>query len=132
MAVSLEARVPLLDRAVVEFMASLPASYKVHGWRLKYLFKRAVSGLLPPVLLKQEKEGFNVPVARWLREDLRGLLTDTLNRDGIEALGVLRSPPVDDMVRRHLDGRSDCGRELWTLLMFALWHARYMKSVTGI
>jgi asparagine synthase (glutamine-hydrolysing) len=126
MAVSLEARVPLLDRAVVEFMASLPSSYKVHGWQLKYLFKRAVSGLLPGELLKRRKEGFNVPIARWLRRDLRDLVTDALSRDRLQTIGVLNPAAVESLIRQHLDGRADRGREVWTLVMFGLWHARYM------
>lgn len=132
MAVSLEARVPLLDRRVVEFMAALPSTYKVHGWELKYLFKRAVRGLLPEGVLGRKKEGFNLPVARWLRQDLRGLSTDMLAERRLEDIGVLDPSVVQGMLRDHLSGTTDYGRELWALLTFALWHDTYIQGQRSV
>jgi asparagine synthase (glutamine-hydrolysing) len=137
MAVSLEARVPLLDRGVVEFMAALPSSYKVHGWELKYLFKRAVKDIVPQTIIQRKKEGFNMPVARWVRQDLRELTLDVLSPSRLSDLGIFNRDVIESMLIEHLDGTVDRGREVWTLLMFALWHEEFcrkdiaMKNVTA-
>jgi asparagine synthase (glutamine-hydrolysing) len=128
MAVSLEARVPLLDREVVEFMSSLPSEYKTHGWRLKYLFRKAAGRVLPDTLVDRKKAGFSVPVARWLRRDLRDLVGDMLNASRLRNVGVMDPNAVAEVVRQHMDGRVDRGREIWSLLMFGLWHARYVEG----
>jgi asparagine synthase (glutamine-hydrolysing) len=128
MAVSLEARVPLLDRAVVEFMARLPSSYKLHGWELKHLFKQSVKGLLPEKILKRKKEGFSIPVAQWLRDDLHDLMVDTLSSERIRSIGLLDEAVVAQTINAHLDRRFDHARELWSLLMFVLWHDNYVSG----
>jgi asparagine synthase (glutamine-hydrolysing) len=128
MAVSLEARVPLLDRGVVEFMAALPSSYKVHGWELKYLFKRAVKGIVPESIVRRKKEGFNMPVARWLRQDLRELMLDMLSPTRLTDMELFNTRMIEDMLVEHLDGTVDRGRELWTLLMFALWREELCRK----
>lgn len=126
MAVSLEARVPLLDRAVVEFMASLPSSLKTRRLDLKYLLKRAVRDVVPRSVVQRKKEGFNVPVSRWLRHDLRDLTLDVLSPAHVKEMGMLDQTVVAQVVKEHLDGTVDRGRELWLLLMFGLWHDRYL------
>lgn len=131
MAVSLEARVPLLDHHVVEFMARLPSSYKVRGWTLKYLMKRAVRDLLPSEIVHRRKEGFSIPVARWMRTDLRELMLDTLSAESVRSMGVLDHAAVQRTIDQHLAGRVDRGRDLWALLMFALWHRQYALTAPG-
>jgi asparagine synthase (glutamine-hydrolysing) len=128
MAVSLEARVPLLDRAVVEFMARLPSSLRVHGWELKYLFKRAVAEILPPTIIHRKKEGFNVPIARWLRQDLRDFTLETLSPQRVRATQLLDEVLVTQTLEEHLAGHVDRGRELWSVLMFVLWHKHYVED----
>jgi asparagine synthase (glutamine-hydrolysing) len=126
MAVSLEARVPLLDRAVVEFMARLPSDRKVHGWQLKRLLKRSVHGILPDNIVNRKKAGFSIPVSAWLKNDLRGLVQDTLAPHALRDMSFLDPTVVQEIVEQHLNGRVDRGREIWSLLMLALWHREYM------
>jgi asparagine synthase (glutamine-hydrolysing) len=128
MAVSLEARVPLLDRSVVEFMAGLPSSYKVHGWTLKYLMKRAMRGIVPDEIIDRQKAGFNVPIARWLRSDLREFMQESLSDSHLRSMGVFDPAVVQETIAEHLSGRVDRGRDLWALLMFSLWHSRYLEN----
>ena len=78
MACSLEARSPFLDHKVMEFAATLPCSFKIRRTTLKYLLKRAGGELLPPKNMYRRKMGFGVPVASWMRNDLRPLLEDCL------------------------------------------------------
>ncbi len=132
MAVSLEARVPLLDRSIVEFMAGLPSSLKVHGWTLKYLLKKAVTGVVPDSIIHRKKEGFSIPISLWLREDLRDLMLDSLSSSNLKASGLLDERTVADTIDQHLSRRSDRGRELWSLLTFALWYERYANPSRGV
>ncbi len=125
MAVSLEARVPLLDRSVVEFMARLPTRYKVHGWTLKFLLKQATKDMLPPDINRRKKAGFNVPVARWLRSDLRDVMMEALSPTEVRNADLFDPTAIQTLIQEHDSGRADHGRELWCLLTFALWSRHY-------
>src|SRR5205807_2410161 len=78
MAHSIEARVPLLDHTLVEFAASLPAALTLRGGRGKYIFKKALTGIVPDEILTRSKKGFSVPLAYWFREGLGDYLGDHL------------------------------------------------------
>jgi asparagine synthase (glutamine-hydrolysing) len=120
MAHGLEARSPLLDRDLMEYVARLPDHYKRKGAASKIVFKKAVASLLPPEILRRPKHGFGVPLGDWFRGELRPMAEDTLlsaprlgrwlRRDGLEAL-----------LRAHARGRADHGHRLWTLLTLELW-----------
>jgi len=122
MAHSLEVRVPFLDHEVVEFVASLPPDLRMHGLTKKYILKQAVCRLLPRDIVRGRKRGFNVPIGRWLRRELRDLLGDYLSASIIKRQGYFDSQTIGEMVRRHHDGRVDYSRQLWGLLMFSMWH----------
>ena len=121
MAHSLEVRVPLLDNYVADFVATLPPDLRLHRLTKKYLLRRALEGLLPPQILQRGKRGFNVPVARWLRGELRDLVSDYLSPTAVRRQDYFDPAVVDDIVRRHQSGRADYSRNLWGLLMFCLW-----------
>ncbi|MFN8523029.1 MAG: asparagine synthase (glutamine-hydrolyzing) [Chloroflexota bacterium] len=131
MACSLETRVPLLNRVLVDFMAGLPSRYKVRGLETKYLLKRAVADLLPASIVNRRKKGFNFPVAATLRTTLRPLLLDVLSDDHLRRQGLFDPAQVGRLVREHLDGRMDHRKPLWTLVMFQLWHARFLADRGG-
>jgi asparagine synthase (glutamine-hydrolysing) len=120
MAHALEARSPLLDRPLFEYVASLPDRLKRRGRRGKVVFKEAVRDLLPPSILRRRKHGFGVPLGAWFRGELRPMVEDTLllrprlgRRLRVEAVRAI----FDD----HVSGRSDRGHQLWTLLTLELW-----------
>jgi asparagine synthase (glutamine-hydrolysing) len=125
MAHSLEVRPPFLDHRIVEFAATLPESFKVHGSRLKYLLKELMRDKLPRSILERRKEGFDIPAHDWFRGVLQPLLMDTLNRDTVEATGFFRWSAVEDVLRRHLDRRANLGYHLWGLLTLFLWMKRW-------
>jgi asparagine synthase (glutamine-hydrolysing) len=125
MAVSLELRVPFLDHTLVEFMAQVPGQFKIKGNRKKHLLKQAFAADLPRSLLNRRKAGFSIPVARWLREDLRGLLEDYLSADRLSRQGFFEPIVVEVLKREHFEGRRNNSSVLWALLMFQLWAENY-------
>ncbi|MEV7006435.1 asparagine synthase (glutamine-hydrolyzing) [Streptosporangium sp. NPDC051022] len=121
MANSLEARSPFLDHHLMEWAAGLPTALNLRRGQTKLLLKRAVAPWLPAELLRYPKQGFGVPLASWLRGELRELAHDVLTDDTARNRGVFRPAAVRGLLRRHIEGADHSGR-LWTLLQFELWH----------
>ena len=126
MAHSLETRPPLLDHHVVDYAASLPAHMKVRGLKRKIVLRRAVRDLLPEPLLRRRKHGFSIPLAAWLRRDLCPLLLDVLSPQAVRRTGIFDPAEVRHLISEHLAGRRDLSRNLWGLLIFMVWHQRFM------
>ena len=120
MAVSLEARVPLLDHPLVEFAVSLPSRLKLRGGTGKWVFRKAIEGLVPPSVLEKPKQGFAVPLAHWFRGDLRYRL-DALAADGAPVLEYAERAVVARLRDEHLSGRRDQSGTLWRLLALDIW-----------
>ena len=132
MAVSLEVRAPFLDPRVAEFAASLPASYKLRGRKTKYILKRAVRDYLPPFVTRRGKKGFGVPVAEWLKENLRPLARDLLSPERVRRAGVFNPEYVTRLQDEHERGVANHRKLLWTLLMFELWHESFIETARRI
>ncbi len=124
MAVSLEVRCPLLDHRLMELAAKIPSSLKLRGREGKYIFKRAMSGLLPPEVLNRRKQGFVVPLAEWLRKDLREL-AESLLFDSAASDGWLEPVAIRKLWQRHQSGLRDYSRPLWAVLMFRMWQRTF-------
>ena len=125
MANSLETRAPMLDYRFVEFAASVPSSYKLHGKEKKYLLKKAFEGYLPHDILYRKKMGFSVPLAQWLRHELRSLAEPVLTSPESPLARFFRMDMVAGLWRTHLEGKNHYTQELWTLLTLALWQQEY-------
>jgi asparagine synthase (glutamine-hydrolysing) len=128
MACSLEVRAPFLDVELVEFLGTVPSRLKLRGLETKYLLKQAMADRLPDGIATRAKKGFGIPVAAWLKTDLRQLMTDELSAERLRDQGIFDSVEVERMMREHLGGRRDHRKPLWTLLMFQLWHRRHASS----
>ena len=128
MAVSLEVRAPFLDPRVAEFAASLPCRYKLHGHKTKYILKKAVKELLPPFVTRRGKKGFGVPVAEWLKDNLRPLARDLLSPERVRRAGVFNPAFVARLQDEHERGVANHRKLLWTLLMFELWHESFVET----
>jgi asparagine synthase (glutamine-hydrolysing) len=126
MAASLEARSPFLDHKVMEFAASLPATYKLRGLTTKYLLKRALRELLPEENLTRRKMGFGVPISHWFRGELKEFLSDSILSGRAQQRGYFNPEVVHQLVNQHADGRRDYAPQLWTLLMLELWHREFI------
>ena len=129
MAHSLEARSPLLDHKVMEFMARVPADLKLRGGTSKYLLKAAFRGILPDEILNRRKMGFGVPLGRWLREGLKELLVDTVLSDRAMSRGYFNVPAIRQMVQVHLSGSDRFQYLLWDLLLLERWHQMFIDQV---
>ncbi|MDP6544454.1 MAG: asparagine synthase (glutamine-hydrolyzing) [Phycisphaerae bacterium] len=129
MAHSLEARVPFLDHRVVEFCATVPPGLKLKGLRTKkHLLKTAMRGRLPKSVIKRRKEGFNQPVPRWISEDMKPFVLDTLSGRAIEDTGLLNAKYVGELLSSHFDGSADNSHQIWCVLTLVLWYDQFMRN----
>ncbi|MBI2221881.1 MAG: asparagine synthase (glutamine-hydrolyzing) [Acidobacteria bacterium] len=128
MAHSLESRVPLLDNDVIDFAATLPAAFKIRDGRRKHILKLAAAPLLPPDILDRPKHGFGVPIGAWFRGGLRELFHDILLSPVTRSRGYFDARFVDRLVGEHLSATRDHSLRLWQLLVFELWHRRYLDA----
>ena len=106
-------------------MINVPGRYKIKGKEKKWLLKRAFLPELPREVLYRRKAGFSLPVARWLREDLRDLLEDRLSPHVLYAHGLFDPSVVEVLKREHLERKRNNSVVLWSLLMFQLWLHHY-------
>jgi asparagine synthase (glutamine-hydrolysing) len=118
MANSLEVREPLMDHPLVEWLASLPATMKVHGGEGKYLLKKAMEPDLPAAILYRRKQGFAVPLCGWFRGPLRQRVREALFGARLADTGLFDTGTLRHLVDAHLSGARDYSAPLWSLLMF--------------
>jgi asparagine synthase (glutamine-hydrolysing) len=128
MAYSLEARSPLLDHKVMEFMARVPASLKLRGGESKHLLKSALRGILPDAIIDRPKMGFGVPLGSWLRGSLKEMLFDTVLSDRALTRGYFKPAAVRAMVSAHMAGSNEYHYILWDLLLLERWHRMFIDQ----
>lgn len=119
---------PYLDRHLVEYTGRLPDYFKVNRLKKRYLFKMAMSDILPEEILHKKKQGFGLPVAVWLRRGgaLRAMVCDNLlSRHALER-GYFRPAFLQQLIERHERGLWDHSAEIFRLLMLELWHREYI------
>ncbi|HYE93720.1 MAG TPA: asparagine synthase (glutamine-hydrolyzing) [Terriglobales bacterium] len=122
MAHSIESRVPLLDHTLVEFVAALPARFTLRRGAGKYLFKRALAGMVPPAILARPKKGFGVPLTYWFREGLQEFIADHLLGPGALSGEYVRRSAVERLFALYRStGRAGYLNQLWTILVLELW-----------
>jgi asparagine synthase (glutamine-hydrolysing) len=126
MASSLELRAPFCDHRVIEASLAITPAVKTRGLRLKSLLKTAYADVLPPAVLSHRKQGFMIPLARWLREDLRPLMDDLLDPEQLRARGLFRVDSVARLRAEHGAGQRSHADRLWTLMMAELWLREYL------
>jgi asparagine synthase (glutamine-hydrolysing) len=127
MANSLEVRAPFLDNEFTEYVTGIPASFKLKNFTTKWILKEALKGRLPERNIAKPKQGFAVPVAKWLKSDLKGLLLDAFDRKKIEREGIFNYAYVDGLIKEFMGNRDDTRKEIWALFMFEMWYDKWMK-----
>lgn len=126
----ISARFPYIDPALVAYTGRLPQRYKVRGLNKRYLFKRAMAGVLPEAVLKKKKQGFGLPIAVWLRHDaafqahVRAVLFDPRT----QARGWFEADFIEQLLSEHLRGSWDHSAAIWSLVVLELWLRRHLDA----
>jgi asparagine synthase (glutamine-hydrolysing) len=125
MANSIELRVPLLDHKLLEFAASLPGSYKVHGCETKYIAKRALEKKVPREIIERKKTGFPVPYDSWLRGELRDWLSSVLLDGNTLSRGYFSRASIEQLIATNQRDGS-YAKEVFSLATLELWHRAFV------
>jgi asparagine synthase (glutamine-hydrolysing) len=126
MSQGLEGRSPFLDHHLAEFVATLPASLKMRGNRLKYLMREVARGYLPERILNRPKQGFMFPLAYWMKGRLLPLLRDLPQTSSLVRNGIFRKEAITQLVAEHVANRADHHVRLWMILNAELWYRMYL------
>jgi len=126
MAVSLEAREPLLDHRLLEFAARVPTSLKLKDGRSKYLLRKVLDRKVPRAILERGKSGFAAPIGEWLRGPLAPMTEELIGDGRLRDRGVFNDAEVSRLWREHCDGRADHRHRLWQLIMLELWFRQFI------
>jgi len=128
MAVSLETRVPFLDKSVVEFSASLPLDYKIRDGVTKWVLREVLYKYVPKDLIERPKMGFGVPLGEWLRGPLRDWAESLLDAKRLRDEGFFNAPLLRQKWHDHLTGKHNWHHQLWNVLMFQAWLETNQKA----
>jgi asparagine synthase (glutamine-hydrolysing) len=126
MAHAVEARVPYLDHELVEFMAQIPANYKLKLFGDKYIMRKAMYNIIPPIICRRKKTGFTVPLGSWFKGNLRIKVEEVLNREAVETQGYFNWNYVEHILGRNLNNQY-YRRQFWVLFTFAMWHKMFLS-----
>ncbi len=128
MATSLEVRVPLLDKELVELAFRVPQELKIRGQNTKAILKRLAARHVPREDIYRPKQGFSIPMKRWLRTDFRPIVEDLLSQKRVNDDGLFNWECVERLKREHNKGRADHSHVLWSLTVFQAWKDRWLDS----
>jgi asparagine synthase (glutamine-hydrolysing) len=128
MVVALEARAPLLDYRLAEFLARIPAELRYRNRSKKYLLKLAFEGILPAEILHRPKMGFGVPIKHWFRNEAADFAREVLLSPSARGRGLFQMSEVELILQRHAAGKRDFSQKIWSLLFFELWCRAWMDS----
>ena len=130
MAESVELRVPFLDEDLVQLVESMDPSMKVHGRTGKWIHKQAMSRLLPDEIVNRRKLGWETPLGKWLRADLKPLLEEVLLGEGELCRTLFDEAELRRLIAVHERGERDLTKQLFLLLSLGLWHRGYVAGGT--
>lgn len=128
MANSLEARAPLLDHKLIEFVTKIPARLKLKGAETKYIFKKAMNEIVPREILYREKQGFGVPINEWINSRLKEKINATLLEKRTLERGYFEKRYIETLLNEHRRQRRDHSHALWILWMLELWHRKFVDN----
>ena len=126
MAVSLETRVPYLDKDLVELAFRVPSKFKLEGNETKAILKRVAARLVPKECVYRPKEGFSIPIKHWLNSEFKPLLEGYLNEKDIQQDGLFNWETVKRLKKEHHQGTANHSHILWALIVFHDWQKRWL------
>jgi asparagine synthase (glutamine-hydrolysing) len=125
MAVSLESRVPLLDKRIVDMVSTMPAGMKFKGGQMKYLLKKAVSHIVPKSINdRKDKMGFPVPLHMWAKKEASGFISDVLLSKASRERGIFDIKKLETLIQSE----QAFGRNLWGAICLELWFKEFMDG----
>jgi len=129
MAVSLEAREPMLDHKLLEFAARVPIALKLKNGQTKYLLRRVLERRVPRSISERRKRGFAAPIGQWLRGPLAPMTTELLLDGRLRDRGIFNQGEVARIWEEHRTGRTEHPHRLWQLVMLELWFRQFIDAV---
>jgi asparagine synthase (glutamine-hydrolysing) len=129
MANSLESRVPMLDRELVELAFQVPDNLKLNKGSMKILLKKIAAKQIPPECVYRQKEGFSIPIKHWLGTQFRPIMEELLDSKKLQQEGIFNVKTVNKLKHDHLDGKANHSHVLWSLMVFQAWRRRWQSAV---
>ncbi|MEA1984547.1 MAG: asparagine synthase (glutamine-hydrolyzing) [Euryarchaeota archaeon] len=130
MSSSIEARVPIIDHEVVEFAATIPRHLKLKGMTEKYILKRVGQDILPPSTRNRKKQPFRIPISTWFKDELSEMAEQAMDDPVIAREGYFRPEVVQDIVGRHKRSELLYNHQMYAMLVFEMWHERFIGRTT--
>ncbi len=128
MANSLEMRVPYLDIELVQFVESLPSSFKIKRLNLKYIHKKAVENWLPNEIIYRKKRGFSTPMDEWLKSGLAEITKNVFNSKDSACREFFNLDFINMLIDQHQKRKRNFQRHIFALLSFELWYKNFFKD----
>ena len=125
MSVSIESRVPLLDRRIVDLISTMPAGMKFKGGEMKYLLKKTIKDIMPPeIMRRKDKMGFPVPLHIWSKNKAKSFIMDTLLSKKAKERNMINTKYVENLI----NAEQPFSRGLWGLLSLELWYGQFIDK----
>ncbi len=124
---ALEVRAPFLDFELVEFACNLPYSYKCRNLRTKFILKQLMKDKLPKGIVFRSKKGFGIPLARWLRGELKEFCNEVLSEKNINQEGIFDYGYIRQLKEEHFSSKKNNHKQLWTLMVWQMWRDKWAK-----
>ena len=126
MAVGVEARVPFLDKNLVQLASKIPNKYKQNGSLGKWVLKKAMEPYLPKEIIYRPKTGFGVPLRSWIKYELREIIGDLLSADSVRKRGLFVPEAVDCLISDNKLGKIDASYTIFSLLCIEIWCRKFL------
>tara|TARA_Y100000590_G_C15704831_1_gene1008171 strand:- start:1879 stop:2562 length:684 start_codon:yes stop_codon:yes gene_type:complete len=117
---SLEVRIPFLDHILVEFALRIPSALKYKRKNSKYILKKLGKRYLPKNIVNRDKKGFGIPIAKWIKKDLKDDFIETLSAHQ----NLFNKGYIDSLFSSHINNKMDNRKLLWSLFIFLKWNQR--------
>ena len=130
MATSLEVRAPILDHVFLEWVTALPPEWKLRGGKQKYILKKLAERVgVPKEVLHRRKQGFALPLADWIRHELKDMVLTVLLEPRTLQRGYFNPQGIRQLLDEHFRCRRDQSSRIWRLLIFELWHRNFLETI---
>lgn len=126
---ALEVRAPLLDYELMELFGQIPSNLKIKFFKKKYIFKKMLleKNILPPEIVNRPKRGFNAPIKKWFKTDLKDYLLSTLYSDKFRSSGIFNNKKLDNYINQYFNSKIDKSNNIFSLMVLSCWINKYFS-----